>query len=46
MSGGLRKALVPVTSAELMVPARAESEFLRHLPLPPTAAAPRPIRAN
>jgi hypothetical protein len=42
---GLRKALVPVTSSEMLVPARAESEFMRHLPLP-SGGAPGTLKAN
>ena len=42
---GLRKAMVPVASTDQLVPARAESEFLRHLPLPPGAVA-NSLKAN
>jgi hypothetical protein len=42
---GLRKALVPVASSDQLVPARPESEFLRHLPLPTTGVAAA-LKAN
>jgi hypothetical protein len=42
---GLRKALVPVASSDQLVPARPESEFLRHLPLP-TSRVAAALKAN